>query len=780
MKLSARLCIYAAGICLAIFIAIAVVMEVYSARSERNQAERVTRLIQVGVVDNIESRVDGVELDVSRTAQEMSAMGRDFVSDNTKGMLGVMLRSDTIMKGACVATVPGKGLNRGEWMLYVQLRGNEVSAMQLGGTDYGYTTQEWFARPVAEGKAMWSSPYIDNGAGDCLMSTYTMPLADKEGEIGGVITADIGLGSLDEQIHALIPYNGTITFILNDSGTVLDRYPAADGELMGPGSAMDMPDGGRGCSRIEIGAEEYLCCFTPVEGIGLVVCSATPVDAVMSVTSGLRLPLLMILAIGFMLLILGLRMMLTRSTRPLSRLADAAKRIGDGDFDTPLPDVSDYSDLGRLHDGMDYMKESIKDYIGRIAESARESERMASQLDIARKIQRSMLPAATVKATAPSERYGVEVAAMQQTALEVGGDLYDYLVDGPRLYFIIADVSGKGIPAALMMAYIKSLFQFAAQMSPDPASIVSRINANMCVNNSGNMFATMLAGCVDMEQETLTIVNAGHNPAIMVSGRGVAKLSLPAALPVGIMPEVDYANRVMKFAPGDMLLMYTDGVTEAEDQSGRQYGEERLVEAVKRQAESGRQAIESVDAIAREVDQYCKSHPGDDITMLCLKAMGGTAKTAEDKSGVADRPKEEVRQWTLQLAYNIAEVDRLSQCVRQASQACGWPESMEMNINLAAEEAVANVIKHARPASADDMIEVNISGSGSGCEVTISDSGAPFNPLDQAPEVDVELPLEQREAGGLGVFLIRQLSHKVTFRRRDGKNVLTFVVNSGR
>lgn len=799
MKLSARLCLYAAGICLGIFIAIALVMELCSARSESRQAERVTGLIQNGVVDNIVGRIKGVEEDVKRTGRGIMAMGREFTVANTERILSDMLRCDSIMKGGCIAVVPGTGMAPGEWMLYVQFKDSTAVATQLGGTDYGYTDQDWFSRPVAEGRPMWSPPYIDYGAGDCLMSTYTLPLFDRDGTCVAVVTADIDLSSLDEEIYALVPYSGAHTFILSDSGEVLTACPDPSADTYIEAGIGNLPPGsGRGFRRIERSGIEYLCCYTPVRGVGLTVCSATPVASVMSATSVLKLPLLIILGVGFLALILGLRMMLTRSMRPLARLTEAARKAGDGNFDSVLPEVGDNSDLRQLRDAMGYMQESIKQYIGKIEENTRESERMASQLDIARRIQRSMLPAPRAEAAMSGATYGITAAAMQQSALEVGGDLYDYLRDGDRFYFIIADVSGKGIPAALMMAYIKSLFHFAAQMSLDPAEILSKINESMCENNTSDMFATMLVGCVDLRDETVALANAGHNPAIIAvahrtSGDSpspvcTSALMLPPGLPAGIISGMAYTLRTMPFGPGCKLFMYTDGLTEAEDSRGIQFGQDRLLLAVSRESGRGASPEETVAAITAEVDRYCGSNPGDDITMLCIAAYGTHYGSGSDVAA-GSRADEDTdnREWknedmddsdclseTLALKYDTAEIPRVTAYLTLVGTMRGWSDAMTMNLQLATEEAIANVTGHSVPEAPGDMIEVTFCHRKCECEVTVTDTGAPFNPVDEAPEVDVSLSAEDRKVGGLGLFLIRNLSETVTYRRDNGKNVLTF------
>lgn len=758
MKLSDKLCLYEVLVSIAIFIAIAVVVETYAVRSESRQVEDVTRLLQKELVDNIEIRLDGVEHTLQRISKKVQTELEDYVEREAPQILEIIIEGDSIVKGGSVAIVPDAAEGRGEWMLYTHREEDDVLvSRQLGDTEYSYTKQQWYTAPLKTGKGVWSDPYIDRGAGECLMVTYSYPMKDADGNIVALLTADIALDDLDENLNRLIPYPQSYTFTMTKDGKVLSGYPL---------KLYDESDRGRGknldisaiFSSLEPGktsvvtGKKFICTFTPIENVNIVLATASPLKSVTSVTSHIRLPLLAILVLGFVILIILLRFTMKRAMQPLNGLTKAAIEIGDGKFDTPLPDASEYSDIDQLSKAMKYMEESINKYIVEIEESTKARERMASQLRIAREIQRSLLP--NGNASFSVEGGGsLILSAYQESALEVGGDLYDYVETDGRLYFIIADVSGKGIPASLMMSYVKSLFHFAAQQNMPPADIVARINDNMCADNPNNMFVTMLVGYMQPEEHKMVMANAGHNPAVLCTAGVCRYLELPAGLPVGVMPDMPYTETECAIGAGDTLFVYTDGMSEAENPEGVLYGQDRLIESVGNAVATFSTPSGVVASLAEEIRQYSDNVYADDITMLCISMP-------------------ETPELTLHLRYEVAEIDRLLAAVQAEAKRANWSDSLLNNVMLAAEEAVVNVINYATPANPDDTVDFSLLCKDGSVEIAVSDSGPEFDPLRQAPEVDTDLPLEQRKVGGLGIFLIRNLAESMEYVRKDGRNIL--------
>lgn len=761
MKLSSRLSLYSLCVIIAVFIAIALVMEVMATRRESRQAERVTRMLQAEAVARLEQRLYSVKQTVRRSASGIAGRDEAFVKAHSSTLLRLMLESDTIIKGCCIAMVPDRMPDGREWMKYMQRKDGRIAESQLGESSYAYPTSGWFAGVVERQTEMWSEPYFDKGGGDCLMLTYSVPVKDDDGDIFAEITADLAISTIDDEIHSMIPYKGSVTFILDSRGDIIDSsesIPAQADRLKEIGEIPDLPADGSASKIIDFGSVRSLCCYTSVAEAGIVVCTATPVSALRSVAAGMRLPLLIILAAGFLLLAWMLKTVISRAMRPLWRLAEAAEKIGQGDFEADIPADGDFTELALLRNAMARMCVDIKEYVHTIENNARESGRIAGQLDIARDIQRSLLPAAVAETECGDRRFSI--GAMQQSALEVGGDLYDYVMCGGRLYFIVADVSDKGIPAALMMAYIKSLFHFAAQQGLTPEDITARINGEMCENNPRNMFATLLLGCVDGRTEKMRITNAGHTPALIAVNGKCSFLRLPAGLPVGVLSDTVYTGVDIDFPAGSFLFAYTDGLSEAEDAEGRQFGEERILQTASDCVASGCSAPEMVERMSGEVTGFSAHHRlSDDITMLCLSL-------------------DTLHTMTTYLRHDISSLPDAQRAVREFCESQSALKETSGKLELVVEEAVSNIMKYSKPSQPDCPIVLTLKANGRSVTADITDSGAAFNPLREAPEVDTTLPLEERTPGGLGIFLIRNLTHTAAYERRDGKNHLTLTIKN--
>lgn len=749
MNLSDKLSLYVMYVSIGVFIAIILIVELYAAKSESEQAEHITQLLQTEMVSNLDSRLYAVEQNVRRTVPEARLLENQQIKQHTDDILKILLESDSIIEGCGIAMIPEWTSTGKEWMEYLCRGRDTVILKQLGETDYDYTSCEWYRTPLELGHGAWSQPYEDKGGGECLMVTYALPVVNASGKTTCVVTADIAISMLDEELHRLIPYPGSYSFILTKDGRFLEGHPDAQQDF--PAFASAFKTG----KNVVVNGTDFICTFTPVKNIDIVVGTASPRSSVASVTSRLRFPLLLILIIGFILLIAVVRMALVRAMQPLKRLTQSAIDIGNGNFDIVIPETRRYADLSRLGEAMSFMKDSINRYIAEIKENTRAREQMESQLRIARDIQRSLLPAA--EATFAPKK--LRLSAFQESALEVGGDLYDYVETDKCLYFIIADVSGKGIPAALMMSYVKSLFHFAAQQGLQPSEIVARINQNMCADNPNSMFVTLQVGCIDTEAQKLVISNAGHNPAILRSSQGCSYLNLPAALAVGILPDFPYTQQEISFVEGDTLFMYTDGLSEAENPQKVFYGQERLLQTVTEAIDTQVSTTAVVSFIGEEIRQYSANNYSDDITMLCLSASGLSASATND-----------IR---MRMRYDVAELEPLMNAIGEAGISEKWDKDFVQKIMLVAEEAITNIILHSPAPYPEEPIEFGLKTEGERVVMTVQDHGAEFNPLLHDTEVDTTLSLEQREVGGLGIFLMRRLSESIVYGYHNHKNILT-------
>ncbi len=388
---------------------------------------------------------------------------------------------------------------------------------------------------------------------------------------------------------------------------------------------------------------------------------------------------------------------------------------------------------------------------------AEKNQRMEGELEVAQTIQKAMLP----KVFPPFfDRRDLNIYGLVDPAKEIGGDLYDFYVRHNKLFFCVGDVSGKGVPAALVMATTRSLFRSITAHEEEPSAIMHKMNRALCDQNEQNMFLTLFLGVLDCSTGELAFCNAGHNAPIMVRGERleVRGLEVKANLPLGIEPEFTFTAQKLLMAKNDLLFVYTDGLTEAENKKHEQYGEERMIRHLEDCRTlvadlSPRRVVEEMKAdVKRFVDGAQQS---DDLTMLAIR----------------------YQQDAIIMRNDIQQIPTLAEWI----DSLGIPEELNMPVNLALEEAVSNVMLYAYPDIKHGQVLVEfvrsqVAGAKAHEQIVfiITDSGIPFDPTQQPP-ADTSLSVEERAIGGLGIHLVMQLMDEVRYERVEDKNVLTLV-----
>ena len=377
-------------------------------------------------------------------------------------------------------------------------------------------------------------------------------------------------------------------------------------------------------------------------------------------------------------------------------------------------------------------------------------ERMLRELEIAKTIQKAMLP----KVFPPFvDRPDLNIYGMVRPAKEIGGDLYDFYVRHDKLFFCVGDVSGKGVPASLVMATIRSLFRSITAHVEQAHEVIIQMNDTLTEQNDQNMFVTLFVGVLDLPTGELSYCNAGHNaPLIIRAEHGeVRTMDVQPNLPVGISLGYAYVEQKMQLTYGDTLFLYTDGLTEAENIRHEQFGEQRMEKALN--ASLALRPREIVDAMDAQVTAFVgDAEQSDDLTLMAVRYQ---------KPAIIMR-------------NDIQQIPTLAEWVDEL----GIPMELNMPVNLALEEAVSNVMLYAYPGRNDGKVFVEFAKAkdeqGEKLIFTISDSGIPFDPTAK-PEADITLSAEERAIGGLGIHLVRKLMDEIRYERRDGKNILTLV-----
>ncbi len=389
----------------------------------------------------------------------------------------------------------------------------------------------------------------------------------------------------------------------------------------------------------------------------------------------------------------------------------------------------------------------------KLIRSTEQNQRMEGELHIARAIQMAMLP----KVFPPfQDLTNVSMHGIVQPAKEVGGDLYDFYLRHNKLFFCIGDVSGKGVPAALVMAMTRSLFRTVTSHEEDPAAIMNEMNRSLSEQNTSNMFLTLFIGVLDTKTGKLDYCNAGHN-APMVKANGEWRMvDVVPNLPLGIEGSFVFQAQQMQLAMNDVLFLYTDGLTEAENGKHEQFGEERMMERLMANGEwaNGESPLEMVTRMQASVEAFREgAEPSDDLTMLAVHYHTPA----------------------LIMRNDIQQIPTLSEWI----DSLGIPAELSMPINLALEEIVSNVMLYAYPGKSGQVIVESRKSkveSGEQLIFTVTDSGIAFDPT-QKEEVDTTLSAEERPIGGLGIHLVRQIMDEVHYERIEDKNILTLIKN---
>ena len=323
----------------------------------------------------------------------------------------------------------------------------------------------------------------------------------------------------------------------------------------------------------------------------------------------LVMTLLFLLTLGILTYLL--RRSIHKLIAPLTTFTQAVDEVARGNLQAELPVIQSKDEMRRLHRSFSLMQQSLARQMEELKQVNEEKGRLEGELNAARDIQLSMLPEAYTPAT--DSRW--DISGSLTPAHEVGGDLYDFFVRDGKLFFCIGDVSGKGVPAALVMATTLCEFRIAASHVDDIEKVITYINRIMCKGNDSMMFVTFFAGVLDLTSGRLNYVNAGHNKPFIVSDR-VIELPAKPGLPLGIEDTIPYVMREYDIPPGSMLFLYTDGLTEAMNVQQEQFGLQRLTE----QLNTGTNSKAQIEKMTQAVHQFVGDAPqSDDLTMLAIR-----------------------------------------------------------------------------------------------------------------------------------------------------------------
>lgn len=486
-----------------------------------------------------------------------------------------LVQDNPVVIGSTVAMVPGYNKRHPLLSPYVCRVEDGMELKSLATEEYDYPSQEWFVKPLELEKGYWSEPYVDEGGGEVLMTTYSYPVRDRNGRIAAILTADISLDWLTELVGNVKVYPNAFSMVVSRAGqimvcptetlvmrsTVQEAVRGRDDSVSLANLNKAMLSGETGNLTIREKGVSAKVFFAPVQRTGWSLSVVIPEKEIYSGIRNVGRVVKLLQILGILLMILIIRYV-----------------------------IMNYISFDKLN---------------------KQKERMQGELKVASDIQMAMVP----KIFPPfPKRDDLDLSASIVPAKEVGGDLYDFFIRDEKLHFCIGDVSGKGVPASLLMAVTRTQYRTLAAQHDSPAQIVSTINDSMDEINENNMFVTFFCGVLDLKTGHMKFCNAGHNAPYILTD-AIRELPVEPNLPLGVLSGFEFAEQSVDLNYDDALLLYTDGLNEAENIHHEQFGES----GIRAVLHTRRTAQEQIDALKAAVAAFVgEAEPSDDLTMLFL------------------------------------------------------------------------------------------------------------------------------------------------------------------
>lgn len=626
---SSRLSWRIIGIVSVIIVTMLVIVAIVSHQLIAEEATRATQHILHGTISDIEKPLNEVEV-VTKTvaAHTLSMMDIDR-NGKTANATGV-----DPMEQLVKYTVEGDSLVCGSYVIVPSCIGNLIyygCELPDGDVAAGSMVDDAMNSPAdmlvttAKEKkdAFWIPPHkslVDSGK---MVASYCelVYLPGTE-QLACIVVSDLGVDWMEQMVEELRPYKNSLTTIscsedcivgIKDTAIIaqIRKSFAEDKELAALGEDMKL---GKDSIRRRIGKGRTLSfvVYGPLHN-GWMVSIVCQYRDVLERSSRMHINLIMIGLLGLVVLFFACRRSIRRMTRPITELSESALNIAKGNFNAELPEIKSQDEMLHLRDSFMYMQNSIADYIEELKTTTRANERIESELNVARNIQMGML-----HTDFPPQLY-----ALLRPAKEVGGDLYDFVLKDDHLYLAIGDVSGKGVPASLMMAITRASLRFVAGLGLPMDQTMNRINNCVTDTNSNNMFVTLFSARIDLNTGRMEYCNAGHNPIIIVPPDGEPYfLKAKANLAVGLFSDFPYEAESIDLKPGTRVVAYTDGVNEAEKADKSMYGNDRLLAYVSspKVRASATTEREVVEGLLESVTAFTDGNPqNDDITIMSVK-----------------------------------------------------------------------------------------------------------------------------------------------------------------
>ena len=552
------------------------------------------------------------------------------------------MRLNSYIDGYFVAFEPGY-FPQYEYWFEAYLHRNDLHARNIGSSKHDYFQRDWYKRGKNEEDGYWTDPYFDDWSEKDIVCTFAMPLYDRMGRKVGVCGADMSLKWLVKELNTINEksYNTGLvnihlssdfifhTFIITNKGTyvahpdekrvmqenVMSYIDQNDEEAVN--AVNEMMAQKHGIASMTIDGNYSTVYYMPIKSTDWEIAIAVPKKTFWLPAIFVLTLLIVVTLVGLWLVYKFSRSTIHQAVKPLSALSKSANEVSKGNFDTPLPELTYRDEIGDLRDSFASMQTSLAKYVIDMKQKAAQEAALNNELEVARNIQMSMVP----REFPPyPQRDDIDIYGYLEPAKSIGGDLYDFFIRDEKLFFCIGDVSGKGIPAALVQSATHFMFRIMSQREDDPSRIVSNINDVFAAENDSSMFCTFFLGVLDLKTHVLEYCNAGHELPILVTTEAT-EIRVKPNIAMGLYMDRQYRKEQIELPSGSVLILYTDGLKEAIDSTEECYGRERILTSLQRVIIKG--ATEPSDYIRQlvnDVTLYVGDMPqADDLTLLAIK-----------------------------------------------------------------------------------------------------------------------------------------------------------------
>ncbi|MCX6276494.1 MAG: SpoIIE family protein phosphatase [Bacteroidetes bacterium] len=683
---------------------------------------------------------------------------------------------DPYVFGTCLAFEPYL-FNRDQYWYapYAFEKNGKLQIRVLGSGEYDYFKMDWYRLPKLLNKPVWTEPYYDEGGGDTLMCTYSTPIYRKingQRTFTGVLTMDVSLSGFAHIVNSINIFKTGYGFLVSRQGKIITSPKTVMNNL----NIIDLAIAGRGIKTqiairqmlkgkseikdmdgIESKKNPSFLSFAPVSNTGWSFGIVFPKEELFDDLYTFLKFMSWMFGISILVLLVTTIFITRRMTRPIVRLVETTHKIGQGDFNAKLPIRKSRDEVAQLTRAFGVMQDELRSYIHNLEETTTAKEKIESELQVAHNIQMGMLP----RGFKTPENW--DLFATLDPAKAVGGDLYDFFyLDDDHLCIAIGDVAGKGVPASLFMMVTRTLLRAKATAKLPLNQLMSSLNDELCKENPNEMFVTFFAGIVDLTSGVMEFCNAGHNyPYILHENGKLDQLKIRNGLPLGIFANSTYTTTTYSFNPCEILVMTTDGITDALNMANNFFGEAHLASFLTSLAKKDTKSL--TELLIAEVKRFSTgTEQADDITILALQYKDLLRKTNQP-----------MQTYHLTLLNQVTELESLEAKIEELAELWQIPAKVVMEINLVLEELFTNMVFYGYNDHEPHLIKIEFHFIDEHqIQLRLEDDGKPFNLLEKNTGNVIDQPLSERQIGGLGIHFVKEMMNKIEYQRLGNNNII--------